>query len=132
MPRLSAPGLSAASRGIIHAQACARIDLKDRPADCPPNRELLAILAAERGPKYRPENVQGFSRGEIMARDIPPPCLDNGENARFGGGKLCVMFGRIPARVKTPQELCEIQGIGPCVPPPAAAVAAARAMTNGP
>jgi hypothetical protein len=111
------PGVSA----MLRARECARIDIAQRPADCPPNAELLRLLAVERDPKYRPENAEGFSRNELAWRGIPPPCLDNGETRAFKNGKLCVRIGTPPSRVRTVREICEARGLGGCEPAPSQA-----------
>lgn len=113
MPRLGNRTLT-----ILRARECARLDLRDRPPDCPPNDELMRMLAAERAPKYRPENAEGFSRNEQAWRGIPPPCLDNGEERSLKGGKLCIRVGNTPSRVRTPKEICEARGLGGCAPTP--------------
>jgi outer membrane biosynthesis protein TonB len=107
------------SLAIIKARECARLDTRDRPADCPPNEELARLLAQERGPQYRPENAEGFSRNELAWRGIPPPCLDDGENSAIKGTTLCVRFGNIPSRVRSPREICEARGLGGCEDTPA-------------
>jgi hypothetical protein len=112
------PVLRGASLRIARARECARLDVRDRPADCPPNEELMRLLAAERGPKYRPENAEGFSRNEQAWRGIPEPCLEQGTQAGFRNGKLCVRFGNTPSRVRSPQEICEARGLGGCAPTP--------------
>lgn len=110
----SAPRLGTGTMAILRARECARLDPKDRPADCPPNEELARILANERGPKYRPENADGFSRNELAWRGIPPPCLDDGENAAIKGTTVCIRFGNVPSRVRSPREICEARGLGGC------------------
>ncbi|GBF58530.1 hypothetical protein PbB2_02216 [Candidatus Phycosocius bacilliformis] len=121
-------GLTSQAQAIIKAQACARIDIKDRPPDCPPNLEIKRLLDAARGPKYRPENAEAFSRNEMRWRDVPPPCLEDGQSKSIKGGTVCVRVGMIPSRVRSPQEICEAKGIGACAPtPPQAAVNAAIA-----
>jgi hypothetical protein len=108
------PTLRGGTLAILRARECARLDIKDRPADCPPNEELARLLAQERAPQYRPENAEGFSRNELAWRGIPPPCLDDGENSAIKGGKLCVRFGNTPSRVRSPREICEARGLGGC------------------
>lgn len=115
------PTLTTQSQAIIKAQACAQIDIKDRPPDCPPNAELKRLLQLARGPKYRPENVEGFSRNELRWRDIPPPCLEDGHNVKMTGLGACVRFGTTPSRVRSPQEICEAKGLGGCAPVPSQA-----------
>jgi hypothetical protein len=110
----SAPRLGGNTLALLRARECARLDIRDRPADCPPNEELARLLAQERGPQYRPENADSFSRNELAWRGVPPPCLDNGENAAIKGGKLCVRFGNTPSRVRSPREICEARGLGGC------------------
>jgi hypothetical protein len=102
------------SLAIIKARECARLDVRDRPADCPPNEELARLLAQERDPRYRPENAEAFSPNELAWRGIPPPCLDDGENSAVKGGKLCIRFGNTPSRVRSPREICEARGLGGC------------------
>jgi hypothetical protein len=106
---------------IVRARECARLDPRDRPADCPPNAELARLLAAERGPKYRPENAEAFSRSETAWRGVPPPCLEDGENAALKGSRLCIRVGTPPSRVRSPREICLARGLGGCEPPPSQA-----------
>ncbi len=128
----SHPSLTPQSQAIIKAQACAQIDMKDRPPDCPPNAELKRLLQAARGPKYRPENAEGFSRNELRWRDIPPPCLEDGQKVKMTGMGACVRFGNTPSRVRSPQEICEAKGLGGCAPVPSqAAVNAAVKQAKG-
>ena len=115
------PTLTPQSQAIIKAQACAQIDLKDRPPDCPPNAELKRLLQIARGPKYRPENAEAFSRNELRWRDIPPPCLEDGQKIKMTGMGGCVRFGMTPSRVRSPQEICEAKGLGGCAPVPSQA-----------
>lgn len=126
------PSLTPQSQAIIKAQACAQIDIKDRPPDCPPNAELKRLLQVARGPKYRPENAEGFSRNELRWRDIPPPCLEDGQKVKMTGMGACVRFGNTPSRVRSPQEICEAKGLGGCAPVPSqAAVNAAVKQAKG-
>jgi hypothetical protein len=113
--------LGSGTLATLRARECARLDVRDRPADCPPNEELMRMLAQERGPQYRPENADGFSRNELAWRGIPPPCLDDGANAAIKGTALCIRFGNTPSRVRTPQEICEAKGLGGCAPTPSQA-----------
>jgi hypothetical protein len=110
----AAPKLGNNTLAIVRARECARLDIRDRPADCPPNEELARLLAQERGPKYRPENAEAFSRNELAWRGVPPPCLDDGENAALKGTKLCIRFGNTPSRVRSPREICLARGLGGC------------------
>ncbi len=126
------PSLTTQSQAIIKAQACAQIDIKDRPPDCPPNAELKRLLQIARGPKYRPENAEAFSRNELRWRDIPPPCLEDGQKVKMTGAGACVRFGNTPSRVRSPQEICEAKGLGGCAPVPSrAAVNAAVKQAKG-
>jgi hypothetical protein len=126
------PTLTTQGQAIIKAQACAQIDIKDRPPDCPPNAELKRLLQIARGPKYRPENAEGFSRNELHWRDIPPPCLEDGQKVKMTGMGACVRFGTTPSRVRSPQEICEAKGLGGCAPVPSqAAVNAAVKQAKG-
>jgi hypothetical protein len=115
------PRLGNNALAIVRARECARLDPRDRPSDCPPNAELARLLASERGPKYRPENADGFSRNETAWRGVPPPCLDDGVNAALKGSKLCVRVGTPPSRVRSPREICLARGLGGCEPPPSQA-----------
>lgn len=103
---------------ILRARECARLDIADRPADCPPNSELMQLLARERGPQYRPENAEGFSRNELAWRGVPPPCLENGQNSAVVGARACLRFGNVPSRVRSVREICEAKGLGGCAPAP--------------
>jgi hypothetical protein len=117
---------------MIKAQACAQIDIKDRPPDCPPNAELKRLLQIARGPQYRPENAEAFSRNELRWRDIPPPCLEDGQKVKMTGMGACVRFGTPPSRVRSPQEICEAKGLGGCAPVPTqAAINAAVKQAKG-
>lgn len=128
----SAGSLTASSQAIIKAQACAQLDPKDRPPDCPTNAELKRLLQLARGPKYRPENAEAFSRNELRWRDIPPPCLEDGQKVKMTGMGACVRFGNTPSRVRSPQEICEAKGLGGCAPVPSqAAVNAAVKQAKG-
>ncbi len=103
---------------ILKARECARLDVRDRPADCPPNEELARLLAQERGPQYRRENADGFSRNELAWRGVPPPCLADGENLKSTGFGACVRFGNVPSRVRSVSEICEARGLGGCADAP--------------
>jgi hypothetical protein len=125
--------LRGSTMALLRARECARLEVRDRPADCPPNDELMRLLAQEREPKYRPENADGFSRNEQSWRGVPPPCLEDGENFKLNGAGACVRFGNVPSRVRSPQEICEARGLGGCSPVPNqaavnAGVAQARAL----
>jgi len=127
-----APTLTPQSQAMIKAQACAQIDIKDRPPDCPPNAELKRLLQIARGPQYRPENAEAFSRNELRWRDIPPPCLEDGQKVKMTGMGACVRFGTPPSRVRSPQEICEARGLGGCAPVPTqAAINAAVKQAKG-
>jgi hypothetical protein len=128
----SAPkALRAGTIALLRARECARLDVRDRPADCPPNEELKRLLAQERGPHYRPENAEAFSRNEQQWRGIPPPCLEDGKNFSASATGACIRFGNVPSRVRTVQEICEARGLGGCAPTPSqAAVNAAVAQAK--
>jgi hypothetical protein len=79
------------------------------------------MLAQERGPQYRPENADAFSRNELAWRGIPPPCLKDGQNFSISGAGACVRFGNVPSRVRTVREICEAKGLGGCADPPSQA-----------
>lgn len=113
--------LGSATMRVLRARECARLDVADRPPDCPPNDELRRLLAAERDPKYRPENVEGFSRNELAWRGVPPPCLADGQNVAINGAGACVRFGNVPSRVRTVREICEARGLGGCADAPSQA-----------
>jgi hypothetical protein len=123
--------LRAGTLALLRARECARLDVRDRPADCPPNEELKRLLAQERGPQYRPENAEAFSRNEQQWRGIPPPCLEDGKNFSASATGACIRFGNVPSRVRTVQEICEARGLGGCAPTPnQAAVNAAVAQVK--
>jgi hypothetical protein len=125
--------LRGSTMALLRARECARLEVRERPADCPPNDELMRLLAQEREPKYRPENADAFSRNEQSWRGVPPPCLEDGKNFKLNGAGACVRFGNVPSRVRSPQEICEARGLGGCSPVPNqaavnAGVAQARAL----
>ena len=113
--------LSAGTLGILRARECARLDIRDRPANCPPNDELMRMLAQERGPHYRPENAEGFSRNEMKWRGVPPPCLEDGKSISVSGRGACIRFGDTPSRVRSVREICEAKGLGGCADAPSQA-----------
>ena len=119
--------LAPSTLALLRARECARIDARNRPANCPPNDELMRLLAKERGPKYRPENADGFSGNEQAWRGVPPPCLEDGDNFSASAERVCVRFGNIPSRVRTVREICEARGLGGCVDAPNQAVINAAA-----
>jgi hypothetical protein len=126
-------GLSAANRAIVQAQQCMQLDPKDRPPDCPPNDVLKQLLERARGPHYRPENITAFTSNEMRWRDVPPPCLEDGDNFSSKGGVTCVRVGTPPSRVRSPKEICEAKGIGACAPTPSQdVVKAALKSLHGP
>ncbi len=110
--------LRGSTLALLRARECARLEERDRPINCPSNDELMRLLANERGPKYRPENAEGFSRNEQAWRGVPPPCLADGQNFKSNGASACVRFGKTPSRVRSPQEICEARGLGGCSPVP--------------
>jgi hypothetical protein len=120
-PSTPAPRLGASTMTLLRARECARLDIRDRPADCPPNDELKRLLAIERGPQYRPENAEAFSRNEQLWRGVPPPCLKDGENFKVSGTGACVRIGTPPSRVRTVREICEARGLGGCADAPSQA-----------
>jgi hypothetical protein len=120
-PSTQTPRLGASTMTVLRARECARLDIRDRPAECPPNEELKRLLAIERGPQYRPENAEAFSRNEQLWRGVPPPCLKDGENFKVSGTGACVRVGTPPSRVRTVREICEARGLGGCVDAPSQA-----------
>jgi hypothetical protein len=130
----SAPqGLSAANRAIIQAQQCLQLDPKDRPPECPPNDVLKQLLERARGPHYRPKNITAFTSNEMRWRDVPPPCLEDGESYSNKGGVTCFRIGTPPSRVRSPKEICEAKGIDACAATPSQdAVKAALKTLNVP
>jgi hypothetical protein len=116
-PRAMSSGL----RAILRAQECARLDMNERPPDCPPNAEILQMLAKARGPNYRPENAEAFSANEKQWRGIPPPCLPDGSNGAVNGTSVCIRVGNVPSRVRSVREICEARGLGGCADAPAQA-----------
>ena len=126
-------GLSAANRAIIQAQQCLQLDPKDRPPECPPNDVLKQLLERARGPHYRPGNITAFTSNELRWRDVPPPCLEDGESYSNKGGVTCFRIGTPPSRVRSPKEICEAKGIDACATTPSQdAVKAALKTLNGP
>ena len=123
--------LTSRTLGILRARECARLDVRDRPTNCPPNDELMRLLAQEREPTYRPEKAEGFSRNEIKWRGIPPPCLQDGKNVSVSGIGACIRFGNTPSRVRSVREICEAKGLGGCADTPTQAAVNAALQQIG-
>jgi hypothetical protein len=119
-------GLSSQARALLRARDCLRVDLRERPPDCPPDATARRMIEAAQGPAYRPENAEAFSRNEKAWRGVPPPCLPDGVEGKLGVGGGCVRLGDPPSRVRGWQEICEARGLGNCTRPDQAAVERAK------
>jgi hypothetical protein len=110
-------------------QACSSPNPHDRPPDCPRlaqapdwrgSEELPIGGAFNRAP---PINLdQAFTRGELMARAVPPPCRLGLHAVAMGvtpAVQYCVhTYPDPPAPARDPADICDAGGIGPCHPPP--------------
>lgn len=107
------PKLAAPTQNTIFLAECEKADPQDRPIGCPVNAKVKKMVDINNGPKYRPERVQGHSNSEVNAKYFAgwrERCQTNeGYQAQ-----VCIPFGKKPARVKTPQELCLEQGLSHC------------------
>jgi hypothetical protein len=116
------------SRWLFSAkQACLFLNL-GRPAG------QVAQIDPEAARAVNPARERGFSDDQLYSRfeqaNLPPAPCSTGftpgrPNQSKGNANVCVPLGKKPPRVRTPQELCEERGIGPCVPPPPEAVVTA-------
>lgn len=111
--------VSAPSRQAIHQAECEQLDQDKRPADCPPTSRARIMVKAANAPKYQPDQVVGFSAVEYRARRAAG-WRDRCETNEGGRAQVCLAIGRTPPRVKTPKELCEEKGLGPCATLPPA------------
>lgn len=116
-----APSSSPLAATVARTIACRRLDPRDRPPDCPsePVERLDKI--------WRPdERAAPQTRGETLTRAENRVLRDAGWRERCetnDGHKAatCIAFGRAPPPPRTPQELCERAGLGPCPTPPSKA-----------
>lgn len=105
---ISATPASPALGEAMRALRCNTIDPQQRPPDCPANQLARQALEAA----DRPASAEARGRttptamDKVVAREIPPPC------------PTCPKFGITPPKPRTPKELCELRGLGPCVDPP--------------
>jgi hypothetical protein len=109
-------------------QACSNPDPHDRPADCPrlaqtPDWQQSGQLPVG-GDFNRPPPInldQAFTRGELMARAVPPPCQLGFRTTNVGtgvGASYCThTYPDPPPPARDPDVICDAGGIGPCHPP---------------
>lgn len=107
------PQLAPATQNTIFMAECEKADPQERPPNCPTNTKVKKMVDINNGPRYRPERVQGHTNSEVNAKYFAgwrERCQTNeGYQAQ-----VCIPFGKKPARVKTPQELCLEQGLSHC------------------
>jgi hypothetical protein len=108
---------SAGLRRALWLQACNRVDVAERPPDCPVTDTAKRAVAAASAPKYNPDRVQGHSRAEIVAKKSAG-WRDRCETESGGRASVCIPFGRTPTQVKTPYKICMERGLSNCRPPP--------------
>jgi hypothetical protein len=104
-------------RRALWLQACERIDVAERPADCPVTDRARRAVAAASEPKYNPDNVRSYSRAEINAKKMAG-WRDRCETNEGRRAQVCIAIGRTPTQVKTPYEICMEHGLSNCRPPP--------------
>ena len=119
-PASAQPTPTPARSGLGRAlwlQACQRVDVADRPPDCPVTDRARRAVAAASAPKYNPDRVQGHSRAEINAKKSAG-WRDRCETNEGRQASVCMAIGRTPTQVKTPYEICMEHGLSNCRPPP--------------
>lgn len=109
-------GLKEKSQKALFAMDCLKLDINERPKNCPPNNNAKKMIEFENGPKYRPEKVVGFTNSEIKAKKAAG-WRDKCEKNEGGQYQVCMAVGKKPPRVKTPYELCIESGLGGCKRP---------------
>lgn len=117
LPKQNGKVLSDASQKTLHDIECQKLDEKERPKDCPPSNLAKKMIDQAFAPKYRPEKVEGFSRGEINSKYMAG-WRDKCQTENGGQYQNCFAIGKKPPRVKTPYELCMEKGLGGCTRPP--------------
>lgn len=117
LPKTNGKILSDASQKTLHDIECQKLDEKERPKDCPPSNLAKKMIDQAFAPKYRPEKVEGFSRGEINSKYMAG-WRDKCQREDGSQYQACFAIGKKPPRVKTPYELCIEKGLGGCTRPP--------------
>lgn len=110
---INLPSFSKSTENTLFALDCRKIDKEDRPKDCPADSQAKELVKVAQAPKYRPENVVGFSAGEMKAKKFAG-WRETCENESGGKYQFCIPFGKKPPRVKTPIELCKEKGLEGC------------------
>lgn len=127
---LKTPQISNKSLAVIHALECERVDIKERPKDCPPSSTARKIIEEAQKPKYTGQFTKGQTNAEINAKRYAgwrDKCETNsGEKAT-----ICIPFGKKPYRIKTPYELCIEKGLGGCTRPPMPDGTQSKALNYG-
>lgn len=117
LPKTNGKVISDASQKTLHDIECDKLDEKERPKDCPPSNLAKKMIDQAFAPKYRPEKVEGFSRGEINSKYLAG-WRDKCQREDGSQYQACFAIGKKPPRVKTPYELCMEKGLGGCTRPP--------------
>ena len=117
LPKTNGRVLGDVSQKTLHDIECEKLDEKQRPKDCPPSKLAKKMIDQAFAPKYRPEKVEGFSRGEINSKYLAG-WRDKCQREDGSQYQACIAVGRKPPRVKTPYELCMEKGLSGCTRPP--------------
>lgn len=117
LPKQNGKVLSDSSQKTLHDIECKKLDEKERPKDCPPSNLAKKMIDQAFAPKYRPEKVEAFSRGEINSKYMAG-WRDKCQREDGSQYQACFAIGKKPPRVKTPYELCMEKGLGGCTRPP--------------
>lgn len=117
LPKTNGQVLTDASQKTLHDIECQKLDEKQRPKDCPPSNLAKKMIDQAFAPKYRPEKVEAFSRGELNSKYMGG-WRDKCQHEDGSQYQNCFAMGKKPPRVKTPYELCMEKGLGGCTRPP--------------
>lgn len=111
----SLPRLAGRSQNTVYNIDCEKIDIKDRPKDCPKSDLAKKLVKMEQS-KVKLDKVTGFTAAEMNSKRYAgwrEPC----ETENGGKYQVCIQTGKKPTRVKTPYELCMEKGLGGCTRP---------------
>jgi hypothetical protein len=109
---------------MARVQSCLSPHVEDRPADCPQDiapqdwRQSQQLPVGGDFNRPSPTNLdQAFTRAELNARAVPPPC-QLGVHGAGAGVEYCQhIYPDPPPPSRSAEEVCEAGRIGPCHPP---------------